>query len=75
MMIRTIPGGEPSAIAVRLNGQHRAGAFGWHWRQRVVHPEIAAAIETREAIAETVEHDQDVDDELRYLLTVVGRQA
>ena len=29
----------------------------------------------RDAIAETVERDEDVDDELRYLLTVVGRQA
>ena len=29
----------------------------------------------RETIAETVERDEDVDDELRYLLTVVGRQA
>jgi RNA polymerase sigma factor (sigma-70 family) len=28
----------------------------------------------RGAIAETVERDEDVDDELRYLLTVVGRQ-
>ncbi len=28
----------------------------------------------REAIAETVERDEDVDDELRYLLKVVGRQ-
>jgi RNA polymerase sigma factor (sigma-70 family) len=28
----------------------------------------------RDAIAETVERDEDVDDELRYLLTVVGRQ-
>ncbi len=27
-----------------------------------------------DAIAETVERDTDVDDELRYLLTVVGRQ-
>ena len=29
----------------------------------------------RDAIAETVERDEDVDDELRYLLKVVGRQA
>jgi len=29
----------------------------------------------RETIAETVERDDDVDDELRYLLTVVGRKA
>jgi RNA polymerase sigma-70 factor (ECF subfamily) len=29
----------------------------------------------RDAIAETVERDEEVDDELRYLLTVVGRQA
>jgi RNA polymerase sigma-70 factor (ECF subfamily) len=28
----------------------------------------------RDAIAETVERDEEVDDELRYLLTVVGRQ-
>lgn len=29
----------------------------------------------RDVIAETVERDEDVDDELRYLLRVVGRQA
>jgi hypothetical protein len=28
----------------------------------------------RDTIAETVERDEDVDDELQYLLRVVGRQ-